>query len=606
MTGYRYVSMTDTPPQPDQRNGKLASPTFGRFFTIRRRIASAPVLICCGILLVMGANLLGVMQRKTITNDEIVHIPAGYHYLVVRNFRVNPEHPPLTKMFAALPLLILKPEPSKFIGEADQGFGQLTESSTLEFWRANFDRFIRISWWSRLPMIFLTLVLGALIFIYGRQLFGARAAVLAVMLFSLEPTMLAHGRIVHTDIAAALGYLLFIFALHAYYRSPTFARAVWFGLATGFALLTKFSLIIVIPIFIGALAVTLWKAALLKVRRRELVLASAIPVAVVLALINAAYFFQHPKLAITEVNSIVGTTPAVAPQILATFQVLSKIIPTYYLFGLYTVFVHNHFGHPSFLLGDYRTFGWWYYFPVAFALKTTIPFLILSVTTLGWAIWVATRRRDKRVAFIVTAVAIYLAMSMTSNINIGIRHIAPVFPLLFLLGGGFLDRLLKMKEPPRLAAFGVALLLGWMVVDAVRTYPDYLSFTNPLTFGRQNWQLLSDSNVEWGEDIGAMARYLHSQGETQLLGSLSGGWGTAELYNIQLLDVAPPDPGSSSTRYVAIGAGFLNGSSISPDARDADGNVLSDEERHNYFAKYQALRPEKVFGQSIYLYRVRE
>ena len=563
-------------------------------------------ILCCCLLLVMGANLLSVTRRKTITNDEIVHIPAGYHYLVSRNFRLNPEHPPLVKMWACLPLLLIKPEPSLLAATADQDFAQLTQNSALEFWRANSDHFKRISLWSRLPMIVLTLALGALIFIYGRQLFGPRAAVFAVALFSLEPTMLAHGRIVHTDMAAALGYLLFIFALHAYYRAPTLARALWFGLATGFALLTKFSLIILVPIFIGALVYTVWQAPLLNSSRRHLALRAVIAVGAVLGLINAAYFFQHPKLAAPEVDSIVGTTPAIAEQTLLAIRAFSKIVPTYYLFGLYTVFVHNHFGHPASLLGQYRTFGWWYYFPVAFALKTTIPFLLLSVAALIWAMWTAIFEREKRFALLLTAVAIYLALSMTSNINIGIRHIAPVFPLLFLLGGAFLDRLLKVKKAPRLAALVTAVLLGWMVVDTARAYPDYLSFTNPLTFGRPGWQLLSDSNVEWGEDIGALARYLHKQGETQLLGSLSGGWGTAEMYDIQLLDFAPPDLASASTRYVAIGAGFLNGSSMAPDFKDASGNVLSEEQRHNYFAKYRTLQPEKVFGNSIYLYRKRE
>lgn len=418
--------------------------------------------------------------------------------------------------------------------------------------------------------------------------------------------MLAHGRIVHTDMAAALGYLLFLFALHAYGNAPTQSRALWFGLATGFALLTKFSLIILFPIFIGALIYTAWKAPLLKSTRGQIVLQALIAGAVVLALTNAAYFFQHPKLAAPEVELIAGTTPASAEQVLLAINLLSKIVPTYYLFGLYTVLVHNHFGHSASLLGDYRTFGWWYYFPAAFALKTTVPFLILSVAALSRAIWIAIFRREKKTALLFIAVAIYLAMAMSSNINIGIRHIAPVFPLLFLLAGALLDRLLKVQQRPLLARLGVVALLGWMVVDTARAYPNYLSFTNPLTFGKPGWQLLSDSNVEWGEDIGALARYLHAQGETQLVGSLSGGWGTPEMYDIKLLDFAPPDLQSASTRYVAIGAGFLNGSTMTPGFKDTSGRILSDEEKYNYFAAYRTLRPEKVFGNSIYLYRKRE
>jgi hypothetical protein len=553
----------------------------------------------------MGANLFSVMRRKTITNDEIVHIPSGYQYLAAGNFRLNPEHPPLIKMWAALPLLVIKPEPSLISADSDVESARLTELSALEFWQANLERAKKIALWSRIPMILLTLALGALIFVFGRQLFGPRAALFAVVLFSLEPTMLAHGRIVHTDMPAALGYLFFLFAMYSYYGAPTLRRCLLVGLALSFALLTKFSLIILAPIFIAAMAFMVWKAQHLGLDRRQLLRDLVIVAAVVLFFINAAYFFQHPALAAPETDAVIATTSNSTLQTLSAIRLGSKIVPTYFLFGLHSVLAHNRFGHPASLLGQYRTLGWWYYFPVAFALKTTLPFLVLSLTALAWALWRAVRRSDKRVILVLAALFVYLAMAMTSHINIGIRHIAPIFPLLFLLAGAFLDSLLKTRLT-RPATLAVAALCGWMIVDAVRTYPDYMSFTSPLTFGKPGWQMLSDSNVEWGEDIGALARYLRQQGETQLVGSLSGGWATPPMYGIELIDFAPPDPQSASTRYVAIGAGFLNGSTMTPGFQDARGNVLSEEQRHDYFARYRTLRPEKVFGNSIYLYRAHE
>jgi 4-amino-4-deoxy-L-arabinose transferase-like glycosyltransferase len=129
---------------------------------------------------------------------------------------------------------------------ADQQFARFTVLSSIEFWQRNQLRFHAIAFWSRVPMVLLTLALGVLIYVYGSQLFGARAAVLAVALFSLEPTMLAHGWIVHTDIAAAFAYLLFFFTLHAYFRASTLSRALCVGLATGLALLAKFSMVILI------------------------------------------------------------------------------------------------------------------------------------------------------------------------------------------------------------------------------------------------------------------------------------------------------------------------------------------------------------------------
>jgi len=559
--------------------------------------------LCCCILLLMGANLLSVAARKSLTNDELVHIPSGYQYLVKGNFTLNPEHPPLVKMWAALPLLLLRPEVHRFTPATDEGFTQLTVNASIDFWKTNQAHFKAISFWSRVPMVLLTLALGATIFIYGRRLFGARAAIFAVALFSLEPTILAHGRIVHTDVPAALGYLLFFFTLHNYFRAPTFFRALCFGLATGFAFLTKFSLVILMPIFVAVLAYAIWKAHRLESVGSKATLQACLASLAVLILINAAYYFQHPALARSERSWIAGNaaTPLFPATVIAAIRVLSKIFPTEYLFGLYTVFVHNHFGHPTSLLGHSSNFGWWYYFPVAFALKTSLPFLILSVIALCWAAWAAFKR-EKRIILLLAAVTIYVAVSMSSNINIGVRHIAPVLPFLFLLAGAFLDRLLKRRRP-KVVTVLVAVLVGWMLAVAVRAYPDYLSYTSALTFGRPGWQLLNDSNIEWGEDIGELARYLHSQGETKLVGALSGGWVTPTMYEIQLLDFAPPDLYSSPTRYVAVGAGFLNGATVPAGVRDANGQEISEDQRRDYFAKYRTLRPERVFGNSIYLYR---
>lgn len=558
-------------------------------------------ILCGCLLLVMGVNLCANASRETLTNDELVHIPSGYHYLVAGEFRLNPEHPPLVKMWAGLPLLVIRPRVYEPPDGREEASARYTVLSSLEFWELNQPRFQMIAFWSRAPMVVLTLALGILIFIYGRQLFSARAAVLAVALFSLEPTMLAHGGIVHTDIAAAFGYLLFFFALQAYQSAPGFARALSLGLATAFALLTKFSLAILVPIFIGALIYLAIKAP--RGARRARVLQASLAITVVAALINAAYYFQHPLLALPERNLISGTTatPLGGERMLFCFRLLSKVFPTYYLFGLYTVFAHNHFGHPTSLLGQYSSVGWWYYFPVVFALKTSLPFLLLSLGALGWALMRGLRRREKRLIPLLLALMIYLAVSLSSSVNIGIRHFAPVFPILFLLGGAGLDRLLKSSHA-KLARVLLVVLLGWMSVNVIRAYPNYLSFTNSLTFGKPAWTLLSDSNVEWGQNIGDLARYLQAHGESSLVGSLSGGWAAPKLYGIKLLDFAPPDLKSSPTRYVAIGAGFLNGSTVPADVKE-NGVELSEEQRHNYFAQYRTLPPEQVFGNSIYLYR---
>ena len=575
--------------------------------TVRRFVSRYKAeSLCLCLLLVMGANLLSIAWRETVTNDELVHIPAGYHYIAAGDFSLNPEHPPLVKMWACLPLLIVRPKVYQLAERGNEDFAKFTVDASLEFWQMNQRRYHAIVFWSRVPVVLLTLALGVLIFVYGRQLFGTRAAMLSLAMFTLEPTMLAHGWIVHTDIAAALGYLLFLFALQAYYRKPTITYALFFSLVTAFALLTKFSLMILAPIFFGAFGLMILRAKRFASSRGRAALQALLASAVLCVLINAAYFFKHPQLPPAETNWITQTATTLSPaHIVGWIGAFSKVLPTYYLFGNYTVLVHNHFGHPASLLGRYSNFGWWYYFPTAFALKTSLPFLLVSAGAVVWGLWSVLVKREQKVIPLLVAMLIYVLVSMSSNINIGVRHIAPLFPFLFLLGGAWLDRVWQ-RTRSRVPLIVVGILLSWMLVDCVRTYPHYLSFTNSLTFGKPDWQLLSDSNVEWGQDIGALAQYLHQRGETELVGSLSGGWAAAELCDIRLLDFAPPDLQAAGTRYVAIGAGFLNGSTVPAGLKDAHGVELTEEQRRNYFANYRTMAPEKVFGNSIYLYRAKE
>src|SRR6266850_7771959 len=178
-------------------------------------------VLCAALLFGMSLQMFAVIARKNITNDEIVHIPAGYYHLVAGEFQLNNEHPPLVKMWAALPLLTVQPDEPPAPKTVDENFMERTWGFHERFWQANQARFQTVTFWPRLMMIPITLALGALIFVFTRKLFGETAALIAVALYVLEPTLLAHGRVVHTDVPAALAYLLFFFALYKYSRAGT-------------------------------------------------------------------------------------------------------------------------------------------------------------------------------------------------------------------------------------------------------------------------------------------------------------------------------------------------------------------------------------------------
>ena len=563
-------------------------------------------LMSAGLLLLMAVNMLAAISRKGMTNDEIVHIPAGYYHLVAGDFQLNNEHPPLIKMWAALPLLFIQPNESPPTAEERQGtFDALTWSYEHRFWQVNRQQFETILFSTRAMMIVLALVLGILIFAFARSLAGARAGALAVALYSLEPTVLAHGRIVHTDLPAALAFLLFFVMLRNYFKARTLPGAMALGIVSGVALITKFSMIVLLPVLACVALVALAFAPRLNESRKKILLHAAIVVCLVFLIINSAYRFQSPPLVVGDVQWVQTRSPKAFDQWMTFFRAGSNVLPTYYLFGQYNVMLHNRDGHSTSLLGQYNTKGWWYYFPVAFAIKTSLPFLILSAAALAWSLW-ALWKRDWRFLWLIVPFAIYAALSMSSRINIGVRHFLPAYPFLFIAGGALLDRLLRVRYAHHLMVTLVVLTFGWMSVEMLRAYPDYIPYMNQLASGHPHWWYLADSNVEWGDDTRALAEYLHARGETDLRGAVSGGWGTLQLYGIRYHEIFPkPGRVTPETRYVAIGAGFLNGSTNVVPA-DEQGKLISEEQRVNYLAEYRTRTPEATFGNSIYLYRVKD
>ena len=260
--------------------------------------------------------------------------------------------------------------------------------------------------------------------------------------------------------------------------------------------------------------------------------------------------------------------------------------------GIFWQAWHNREGHPAGLLGMYSQTGWWYYFPVAFALKATLPFLVLTLAAIGWGLHRAWRRGDRRVLWALGPFALYTVFVLFSNIDIGVRYYLPAFPFLCMLGGALLDRRLRAGVPLRLLA---GALLLWVGVEAVRAYPDHMSYTNPLASPRPPWYYLSDSNLEWGDDVRELARYLHARGETRVRTALLG---EHMIYNYGINNVSlvgPEAPSPPLPRYVAIGASFLNGSTV---PGHVGGRQLRHEERVNLFDAYRRRPPEAIIGGS--------
>ena len=544
------------------------------------------------LLAAAALQMLVVVRRKNITVDEIVMIPSAYYHLVTGDFHLVNEHPPLSKFLAATPLLMIQPnEPQP--------------SGYMQFWDANAAKFESISFWARVPMILCTVALGVLIFVIARNLFGARAALFAVAFFSFEPTILTHGRVVQTDMPAAFGYLLFFFVLYWYVRKPSWRRAVALGGATALAILAKFSMLLTAPILLIALVALWWRAPREHQARSMFLKHATLVTLVVLISINAAYFFSRRQLSPQDVYWVQKSFPANSVAVLRTIEAGSHIVPTDFVFGIFWQLWHNNEGHHASLLGQYSRMGWWYYFLVAFALKTTLPFFLISLVSLGWATYQLIRKRDLRFLALLLPFLIYTVFVFFSHINIGIRYYLPAFPFLFILGGAFLDSLLKIRRAPAGATAIVCAMFLWIGVESVRAFPNYLPYMNQLASRHPHWWYLSDSNVEWGDDAKELAAYLRDRGEKRVQTAFLGDFFTLSRYGVESISLISPEAGEPAhTRYAAIGASFLNGS-VTPEYF-LRGKWPTESERVNFLDEFRRRTPEAVIGNSVYVYRMQD
>jgi len=577
-----------------------------RALTVTRTwiVANAAELGCALMLTLMALQMLAVISRKSITVDEIVMIPSGYYHLAAGNVELVHEHPPFSKIIAAIPLLFLQPaeiRPDQIKGAP--GSGDKRWAYEESFWENNPEKFLSLSYWPRLFMIALTVALGLLIFRFARELFGPLAAMLAVTLFALEPTILAHGRVVQTDVPAAFGFLLFFFMLRGYALDRSLKRAAWLGFAAALAVLTKFSMLLVGPVIVIYFAVVIGKAVRQQKPWTGDIAHLAMITLVSVVTINAAYFFQHRRLGSSDVQWIQATFPKFAGTLTLLTGALSHLVPVDFVLGILYQVWHNAQGHPAGFLGMYSRTGWWYYFPVAFTLKTTIPFLMLSLVALGWSAFHAIKKRESDHLWMLAPFVLYTVFVLLSHIDIGVRYYLPAYSFLFILGGALLASLLKSRRVVRVGMVVAIALICWIGIVAVRTFPDHLSYMNQIASRHPHWWYLSDSNVEWGEDIPALAAYLRARGETRVRANFLGDFIILHHYGVQPLVMAgATGEAPEKTRYVAVGASYLNGSTV-PEMLTVEGRPATESERVNFFDKYRHQTPEAVFGGSIYLYR---
>jgi hypothetical protein len=471
--------------------------------TLNRRWAAACVL---ALLCLLQLQLVLSDRRNSITWDEAHHLFSGYMSWKQADFGLNPEVPPLVKMLAAAPLLRMPLHVPKLQGRPFQTECFLDGKDFVFKNDAG-----RLLFRARMAVSVLTLLLALLIFFAAQEMFSTGAALFALALFVLDPNLLAHGALVTTDAGAACLIFAAIYAFYRYAKRPSAGRLLVVSLATGMAILTKFTGILVIPMFVLLAVREIAARPALERKRNALqwLYALAAMGAIVYVMIWAAYGFRyaarpngfslHPPLA-----EYLQQVPSSSDAHLLASMARVHLLPESFLYGLANTKITAEID-PSYFFGRVYPHGTWLYFPAAFLIKSTVPLLALCGLALA-AILMCKLKQPRELWFLLLPPALYFLVAMRNHMDIGARHLLPIYPFLYILGAGAAWAFLRAD---RRWAYVLAVLLLWQAITSVRVFPAYMAYANELWGGPAKTHLyLSDANVDWGQQLIATRQYL--------------------------------------------------------------------------------------------------
>ena len=438
------------------------------------------------VLLYLLQGLL-FLNANSQTSDEGVHLVAGYSYLARGDFRLNPEHPPLVKELAALPVALwyrlpFEPDPELW-GLAE---GWFTGMSFLYGSQVPADRILFLS---RLPNLLLGTVLVALIGWWAARLWGRGAGLLALALAALDPNLVTHGSLVTTDMAAALFPFLALYLAWEHGASPQWRTLIGVAVACGLALASKYSTILLVGILAVVIGGWIFLGGRFPPSRR---LARTVGTAL------------GPRLGAGLVAWLLILLLA-APVILGAYFFMDL---TSWWSGLRTVLAHQSLGHPAFFLGEHSMEGWWSYFLVTILIKTPVGSLLLIAASL--ALFRTGQPFGRReVIFLLLPAALFFAAATWGKINIGLRHVLPIYPFLYVAA----SRLATIQVRPTMKAALLGIPLVWTAISSLSVAPHQLAYFNELVGGPARGHLyLSDSNIDWGQDLRGLGVFLERRG----------------------------------------------------------------------------------------------
>lgn len=521
-----------------------------------RETRLAALLVAVFVLLAGSA-----MLRTSTTFDEIVFPAVGARAMHTGDFSMVNDHPRLPQYVLGLPLYLSGVSYPPEEGHRWSWWTRYQYSEYLYWAAGNSAEAVTMS--ARL----VGLAFGALTvlatFLLARRHMLPGAALVAALLVAFMPDMLAHSGVAYNDVPLAFGVLVSVYALDALVRRPTARQAALAALAFALTICMKYSGLILLPVLavlVALEAVARWRDA---AWRSALLKAAGVFTAVTYLVIVALYVGDW------QLSEYMGGLRELSASAITQ-------------------------GRTAFLLGERRVGGWWYFFPVAFALKTPLGLHALIVIAIAaavaasrrgaWRAWASHPARAPAAGLL-----LLLAATMGSRMNIGMRHALPLLPLACILVAQGIAFAWQRGARPLRALVGVCVVA--MVGSSLRAYPYFLSYLSEYATGRALHETLVDSNTDWGQGLVGLADFMHERGIDRVA---LGYFGTAvpQGYGIEFVPLpsffelggtAPPGP---LPRYAVVSATLLAGSYVAGDP----------------YARLRKQKPVAVVGGSLYVF----
>jgi hypothetical protein len=516
----------------------------------------SPKWMAVGLLVIMAVLMIGASWQDSATVDETTHLSAGYSYWHGYRYLMAANHPALSQMLEAAPLLFMdikRSDIAEGILKGQLGYpwmlpwtgtptsvqpllplgcqGQYVKIPPLDDvmvrWNCP-DNYPLDNWYywavpecqifgktlvygglndgdamlfaGRLVQVALTLLTGVIIFIWTRRAANNDwVAVTALALWVFNPIALAYGHLTNTDISVTFGMALAVYLWGRFLEQPTYKAAALCGAAIGMALAMKFTAIILAPVFVIALLVS-WK-------RLNVTVISMVKMIGLLMLAGwvVIMIVYVPRWAPARPPTTTEIAVLGIPGWFQTFRPF--LIPADFFKVIAMALSMSKSGYDAYLVGAWSHEGWWYYFPSALFFKSPVSYMILMIA--GIAVFVRHVRTTRPLEYMAwLGAGVYLLSAMTSHFNLGVRHLLPILPLLPVGMACALQRLKKKK-----ARMAVNILLGWQALVVIAAYPLYIQFFSEAVGGAPNgYHYLIDSNYDWGQDAKRLKKFLDEKG----------------------------------------------------------------------------------------------